>query len=96
MHENIKAFHTRGVMDPMANLVSTKERLVLDLEATMRELGYVPVLDLEPQLTREFIEKDESHSFKLTVYGVLVKGKNPWEWAGISNGKLMKSTVKSK
>jgi len=96
MHENIKAFHNRGTMEAMANVVKEMDQLVREIESSMRDAGYVPVLDLEPQFSRELDHSNDTYSFKVTVYGVQVKGKDAWEWAGISNGKLMKSSMKTK
>lgn len=91
MHDNIKGFHLRGVVSEGEDLVKQKERLVNELEVQMRDNMHVPVLDLEPQFTREFDPKTDGFKFVLTIYGV--KEVDSWGMAGISNGKMLKSTT---
>lgn len=92
MHENIKAFHDRGTMNGNINVIQEKERLVADLETSMRDSGYVPVLDLDPQFTRTLV--GDSYEFRLTIYGVKIK-EDAWQVTGISSGKLLRSTTQN-
>ena len=86
MHEDIKTYTLEGEVDD-TNLIATKERLVHFMENMMREHGAVPVLDIEPQFTLDYIESKQLYSFKLTLYGVYVGGEEAWQLAGLMNGK---------
>ena len=90
MHESIRDFHLRGNVGE-SNVVRDKQRLVSELEVTMRDNGFIPVLDLNPQFTREFNPKTDGFTFVLTIYGV--KDKDAWNNAGISDGVVQKSTT---
>lgn len=94
MHESIKRFPLKGVIkyEYLSRVRDTLERTVED---QMREQGYVPVLDMDVQLTQKM---DESGNFtvEMSVYGAYV-GDKAWQVAGLMNGKpIPKYTPKTK
>lgn len=97
MHDDIKTFTLEGELAD-SNLVQEKDRLVEFLEGQIRDLGSVPVLDLEPQFTLEYLPKSETYEFTLTIYGVPIEGEDDaWSLAGMMNGKIIpKDTQKDK
>jgi hypothetical protein len=88
MHEDIKTFTLDGKIDD-SNLVQGKDRLIEFVETQMRDLGAVPVLDLEPQFTLDYIPELERYDFKLTLYGITVGEEDAWQIGGMMNGKLI-------
>jgi hypothetical protein len=97
MHEDIKTFSLNGEIDD-SNLVETKERLVEALEDMIRDHGCVPVLDMDPQFTLNYIPDREIYEFVLTIYGVRIdEEKDAWATVGMMNGKpIMRYIPKNK
>lgn len=86
MHDDIKKFLLHGEMSD-SNVVQTKERLVEAVEADMRDQGFAPVLDMEPQFTMDYVEHRGKFNFSLTVYGSYVGRDDSWHTAGVMAGK---------
>lgn len=87
MHEEIKKFHLEGVFGGSANQVQFKQGVEHWLETDMREHGYVPVLDMDTQYSRQYdVEKDE-FKFQLSIYGTYVGRDEAWGISGVMNGK---------
>ena len=96
MHDDIKKFTREGYISD-TNLVRDKEWQVNDLEKEMREHGYVPVLDLEPQFTLDYDPESETYLFTLSIYSVHVGKENSWDTAGMMTGNpIMKHTTNPK
>lgn len=94
MHENIKKFFLDGIVGDDENLVQSKEFLIKNLEDQMRDNGFVPVLDMDPQFTLSYNVEKDYYDFNLSIYGVKVGRQQSWDVAGIMNGKtLTRSTV---
>lgn len=96
MHDDIKRFFQEGTTQD-GNLVTEKERLVRFTETSMREDGFVPVLDLEPQFTLDYDPTAETFAFSLSVWGSYVGKEEAWRVDGLMGGKtIMKSTPPTK
>lgn len=100
MHDEIKRFCLDGEIAD-SNIVEAKARMVGFLESQMRDSGFVPALDLEPQFTLDYDRENESMNFMLSVYGIHVGREQACssveQVAGIMAGKMiMRSTPKAK
>lgn len=93
MHESGKAFTISGTIADV-NLVVTKERLVRAVESMMKDQGYAPSLNEDPQFTLDFDGVDK-YDFVLTVYGMKVKG-DAWQVSSVASGKYIASMSRSK
>lgn len=94
MHESIKRFPLRGIIK-YEYLTQVKDTLERTVEEQMREQGYVPVLDMDVQLSQQM---DDTGNFvvEMSVYGAYV-GDKSWQLAGLMNGKpIPKYTPKLK
>jgi hypothetical protein len=97
MHESIRTFTRKGICGDEANLVHDREEQIRWVEAEMRDYGYAPVLDMDPQFNRWYDEEQDRFEFKLTMYGTYVGKEAAWQVAGLMHGvKIMKSIVPSK
>jgi hypothetical protein len=94
LHDDIKKFSLSGLMGDN-NIVRGKEILVKNLEDQMRDTGFVPVLDLEPQFTLDYNAQDEQYNFELTVYGAYVGKDKSWDTAGLMTGKPIMRSITS-
>lgn len=96
MHDDIKKFYLEGELGE-PNIVETKERLVHHIENMMRDYGYVPSIDNEPQFTLDYNSDAGGFDFKLTVYGVRVEKEKAWSVSGITSGKeILRHTHQTK
>src|SRR4051812_41370042 len=86
MHDEIRRFSLEGELGD-GNLMKTRERLVLFVEGSMRDYGFVPALDIEEQFTRDFNPETQTFTFKLTLYGVEVGKEDAWKIGGVMSGK---------
>jgi len=94
MHEDVVRFEQKGhTLD--AALVS--KWLVDEFERELRDKGFVPSIDNDPQLTVEYLPSEEMFEYTLSVFGVKVDKDKAWEISGVSRGKtVMKHTQPSK
>ena len=94
MHDEIRRFNLTGLVTS-ERFISARENLIKDVEDSMRDEGFVPVLDLKPQFTRNYDPKTESFEFEVSVYGTYV-GDESWHVSGMTNGTLVKRSTHPK
>lgn len=92
VHNDIKRFGLTGTITS-DRFVVAREALLKDVEDSMRDEGYVPVLDLHPQFTREFDVDSETFTFEISIYGAYV-GDESWHIAGMTNGTLVGKSIR--
>lgn len=85
MHENIRRFYLDGEVK-YEFLSKIRDTFQKTLEDQMREDGYVPVLDMDPQLTQQFNAKTGNFKVAMSVYGAHI-GEDAWLVSGIMGGK---------
>lgn len=86
MHEDIKTFHLEGEVRE-SNIVQDRDRIIDTIEGIMRDNGFVPSLDNDPQFTLDYNPDTESFHFKATVYGIKVGKDDAWQVSGMMSGK---------
>lgn len=97
MHDDIKTFTTEGIVADEADILENRTTLVEWTEGQMRDDGYAPVLDLDPQYTIEYVPEQEHFKFTLSVYGTFVGEEQAWLVAGMMHGKrIMRSIPQAK
>ena len=84
-HKPIKSFAIDGAIKDDAHIIRLKEEYIRLLIIQMRETGYIPRIDIEPDFTLEYDNKKDCFEFKLTVYGIYV-GKKRVEWIIAADG----------
>lgn len=96
MHDEIQRFNLNGEISD-AEVSRTRDRLVDFVEGMMRDQGFVPALDLEPQFTLDFDPETQQFKFALSVYGVKIDKDKTWSVGGILSGKeIPRYTPKSR
>lgn len=89
----IQRFQLEGEFDDNS-MIKVKENAIRILTGIMKDQGFVPVLDLnETWLTRLVGTKFE---YRLILQGVHVGVDKAWDYAGVTNGKPVPSSPKSK
>jgi hypothetical protein len=94
LKRTIKAFLIGGVIKDDSSIGKSRlmyERVLLQ---DMRDRGYVPVLDLEPQFSIKYNELKDSYSFNLEMFGVYVGKKKAQEIEGFSGQQFYKRNTK--
>lgn len=92
MHDDIKKFLLTGEMSD-DNVVQTKQRLVEAQEGVMRDEGYVPVLDMEPQFTLSYLPELKKYTFVLTMYASYAGKDRSWSTGGVMGGKMISKYI---
>ncbi|SRR6266542_2711366 len=96
MHDDIKRFSLEGRVSD-THISKYKDFLVEHLEWIMREQGYAPVLDMDPQFTLSYIPEECRYDFQVSEYGVDVGKDVAWKTGGLMGGRvIMKYTPKNK
>lgn len=93
MHNEVKRFGLTGTITS-DRFVSARAALIKDVEDSMRDEGYVPLLDLHPQFTREYDPHTETFSFEVSVYGAYVGEEESWQIAGMTNGTRVERSTR--
>ena len=78
-HRAIKKFYLDGVIGDESDSFRLKIEYVRLIISKMRAEGYVPRLDINPDFTIDYNEKEQNFNFALSIYGVKV-GKRDIEW----------------
>jgi hypothetical protein len=94
LKRTIRAFLIGGVIKDDSSIGKSRlmyERILLQ---DMRDKGYVPVLDLEPQFSIKYNEIKDSYSFNLEMFGVYVGKKKAQEIEGFSGQQFYKRYTK--
>lgn len=81
MHFDIRRFHLTGTM-AYDTFNKTKDNLVKDVEDSMRDEGFVPVLDLPDVFSRSYDPITETFDFEISIYGTYVGEEEAWQVGG--------------
>lgn len=93
MHDDVKRFALTGEITS-GTFVSARDALIKEVEDSMRDEGFVPVLDLNPQFTRTFNPETETFEFELSVYGAYVGEETAWDVGAWTNGTLTERSTR--
>ena len=78
-HKPIKIFRLDGVIHDESALGRLKNEYTRLLISEMRNCGYVPRIDIDPDFTIDYNEKKQYFEFEISVHGVYA-GKRKSEW----------------
>jgi hypothetical protein len=87
---NIKRFSIDGVAVDGEAILRIRKELEDRLIEDMRERGYVPVIDILPQLYWEYNKDQENFSYTISVYGVYLGKKKSKQILGVLDNKYLK------
>ena len=91
----IKRFEIEGAVKDTGDLLRKQPKEEFKLKNRMRRQGYVPVLDIVPTVTTEYLQEKETFLYVITIYGVKSEGREG-EFEGWLSGRFIKSTQKDK
>lgn len=69
------------------NIYHRREEMIHFLNGQLRDLGCVPVIDLDPQFTLDYQPESGTYKFALSVYGTFVGKEHAWHTAGVTSGR---------
>jgi hypothetical protein len=95
LKRNIKSFLISGVIKDDSKIRDSRENYERLLVQDMRDRGYVPVLDLEPQFSIKYNENKDNYSFFLEMFGVYIGKKKAQDVEGFSGQQFYKRDTKT-
>lgn len=93
-HKSIKRFGLEGEIYDEAHIVRLKDQYVFMVVSAMKNHGYVPRFDIDPDFTVGYNGK--TFDFKLSVYGVYIGKSRAKCVAGIDKNSLIPSHTTQK
>jgi hypothetical protein len=94
-HKTIKRFRMAGSIKDDSAIWRLKNEYIRLLKMDMKSRGYAERLDIDPDFTIRYNEKEECFEFVISVYGTYV-GKSKIEWIIGLDGTTAISTQKNK
>jgi hypothetical protein len=94
-HKPIKTFILDGIIKSDSAIGRLRYELIKMKIEEMREVGYVPRLDIDPNFTIQYNLEKDYFEFKLTVYGTYL-GKTKSQCIQGIDGTLLVPTQKNK
>lgn len=85
----IHNFTITGTIGDDAHFIRARENYERIIVQQMRDKGYVPVLDMNPQFVLNYIEQKNQYGFMLTMFGVFVGTKRAQKYEGFSDQKFI-------
>lgn len=95
LKRNIKSFLISGVIKDDAGILKSRENYERLLVQDMRDRGYVPVLDLEPQFSIKYNQSKDTYSFFLEMFGVYIGKRKAQEVEGFSGQQFYKRETRT-
>ena len=94
-HKPIKTFTLDGIIKNDSAIGRLRYELIKMKIEEMREMGYVPRLDINPNFTIQYNLEKDYFEFKLTVYGTHI-GKRRAKWITGVDGTTLIPTLKNR
>lgn len=94
MGPEMKKFDIEGAIADPGDLIKKQAFEEDRLKARMLKRGYVPVLDITPIVTTEFLEDKGTFRYVITMYGV--HSDEPWKVEGWLSGRWIQATTNTK
>lgn len=85
----IHNFTITGTIGDDAHFIKARETYERTMLQQMRDKGYVPVLDMNPQFSLSYIEAKNQYGFILTMFGVFVGKNKAHQYEGFSDQKFI-------
>mgnify|MGYP006280786933 CR=1 FL=1 len=80
----IHKFSITGTIGDDSHFIKAREMYERTIVQQMRDKGYVPVLDMAPQFSLNYIERKNQYGFMLTMFGVYVGKSRALKYEGFS------------
>jgi hypothetical protein len=87
--KKIKAFQIDGELLDDSAIIKTKEIIERTLNNDIRDKGYVPVLDIDPIWSIEYVSETNQWLFHMSIHGYYIGKRKAWQYQGWSQGKMM-------
>jgi hypothetical protein len=85
----IHNFTITGTIGDDAHFIKARENYERIIVQQMRDKGYVPVLDMNPQFSLSYIEQKNQYGFILIMFGVFVGKAKSFQYEGFSDQKFI-------
>lgn len=88
-NRKIRKFGFDGIIKDDAAIPRMRIQYEKTIISSMRDSGYVPVLDLDPQFHLEYNHNEDHYIFVIYVHGVFVGKKKAAEYEGFAGQRLI-------
>ena len=88
-HKSIKTFKLDGIIKQDSAIGRLRVEVARLKIEEMRELGYVPRLDIDPNFTIQYNHTKDYYEFTLTIYGTYVGKKRAQCTQGVDGTSLV-------
>ena len=85
----IHDFWISGTIKDDSKFQSSSENYERLLVQQMRDKGYVPVLDMQPQFNVKYNEEKDHYTFNLVMYGIYLGKAKALQYEGFSGQSLI-------
>jgi hypothetical protein len=85
----IHDFWISGTIKDDSKFQKSKEDYERLLVQQMRDKGYVPVLDMQPQFNVKYNEEKNHYTFNLVMYGMYIGKAKAFKYVGFSGQSLI-------
>ena len=85
----IHNFTITGTIGDDSHFIKARETYERTIVQQMRDKGYVPMLDMNPQFTVNYVEQKNQYGFMLTMFGVFVGKKKSYSYECFSDQKFI-------
>lgn len=85
----IHDFWINGVILDDSKITSSRENFERMLVQQMRDKGYVPVLDMQPQFSIKYNNDANTYNFILVMYGIFLGKRKATQYIGFSGQSLI-------
>lgn len=82
-NRNIKNFHVKGEAADQETVLRLRKQIEDHLEDEMREKGYVPSLDITPEIYWSYNEETEKFNYVIVKYGAFVGKRKAKKMLGL-------------
>lgn len=91
-NRRIKKFGFDGIIKDDAAIPRMREQYHNLIVKSMRDSGYVPVLDLDPQFHIRYDHDKDQYHFQIYLHGIFVGKKKSHQYDGFSGQRLIPRT----
>lgn len=89
MDEKIRGFEESFIIADNAAVIKNLDSWLYHMETKMRDLGYVPYLDLPPRTSTVYTDSNGGFECTVTTYGIYV-GQESWSVDAVVGGKKLR------
>jgi hypothetical protein len=93
--KKVHTFYISGHISDEAQMPTVRKTWEAALDSQMRDFGYIPMLDIDPQMFTSYEPDHERFVLTVTIYGVYVGKRKSWDLLGLQGTTLIPASSPS-